>query len=59
MFSLFIFIFICTGSSGASLEKWLKELCKENFAFPHIKVIFPDAPNQPYQLNANRVNDKF
>lgn len=36
-----------SGSSGADMKEWVR-LMVSNFSFPHIKVMYPTAPLQPY-----------
>lgn len=40
-------IVIIPGSSGADMKEWVRLMVK-NFSFPHIKVMYPTAPLQPY-----------
>lgn len=36
-----------SGSSGEDMKQWVRLMVK-NFSFPHIKVMYPTAPLQPY-----------
>ncbi|XP_068135787.1 lysophospholipase-like protein 1 isoform X2 [Hyperolius riggenbachi] len=36
------------GDSGQGIRAWIRELLQKDFAFKHIKVIFPTAPARPY-----------
>ncbi|KAK9875176.1 hypothetical protein WA026_005968 [Henosepilachna vigintioctopunctata] len=36
-----------SGDTGKGVLEWVKFL-KKNFGFPHIKLLFPTAPKQPY-----------
>ncbi|XP_075991240.1 lysophospholipase-like protein 1 [Anticarsia gemmatalis] len=36
-----------SGSNGEDMREWVRLMVK-NFSFPHIKVMFPTAPLQPY-----------
>lgn len=38
---------LVSGSSGADMKEWVR-LMVSNFSFPHIKVMYPTAPLQPY-----------
>ncbi|XP_068135786.1 lysophospholipase-like protein 1 isoform X1 [Hyperolius riggenbachi] len=37
-----------SGDSGQGIRAWIRELLQKDFAFKHIKVIFPTAPARPY-----------
>ncbi|ELK08921.1 lysophospholipase-like protein 1 isoform X2 [Pteropus alecto] len=37
-----------SGDSGKGLRRWIKEVLNHDFAFQHIKVIYPTAPRRPY-----------
>lgn len=39
--------FPISGSTGADIKEWVR-LMVEQFSFPHVKVLFPTAPLQPY-----------
>ncbi|XP_053971874.1 lysophospholipase-like protein 1 [Hylaeus anthracinus] len=49
--SAVLFIFHGSGSSGPDLKRWIDFLNKEELKFPHIKIIYPSAPSQPYTPN--------
>lgn len=36
-----------SGAAGEHMKEWV-HLLEKNFAFPHIKVLYPTAPLQPY-----------
>ncbi|XP_012254301.1 lysophospholipase-like protein 1 [Athalia rosae] len=40
-----------SGDTGNNVKEWIKMLNKGEFQFPHIKVIYPTAPLQPYTAN--------
>ncbi|XP_059045849.1 lysophospholipase-like protein 1 [Achroia grisella] len=42
-----VIFFHGSGSSGADMKEWVRLMVK-NFSFPHIKVMYPTAPLQPY-----------
>lgn len=42
------FIFYYTGDTGSGVLEWVRFLLGKDMEFPHIKVIFPTAPLQPY-----------
>ncbi|CAH0578104.1 unnamed protein product [Chrysodeixis includens] len=42
-----VIFFHGSGSSGADMKEWVRLMVK-NFSFPHIKVMYPTAPVQPY-----------
>ncbi|KAJ8737050.1 hypothetical protein PYW07_000321 [Mythimna separata] len=42
-----VIFFHGSGSSGADMKEWVR-LMVSNFSFPHLKVLFPTAPLQPY-----------
>lgn len=44
------YICFCLGDSGENLIEWLRFLLCRDFKFPHIKVIFPTAPLQPFTI---------
>ncbi|XP_033217796.1 lysophospholipase-like protein 1 isoform X2 [Belonocnema kinseyi] len=48
-----VYFFHGSGSNGHDIKTWLKSVCNEEFSFPHINVIYPDAPLQRYRLNQN------
>lgn len=39
--------FCISGSNGADMKEWVSLMVK-NFSFPHINVLYPTAPLQPY-----------
>ncbi|XP_028035472.1 lysophospholipase-like protein 1 [Bombyx mandarina] len=42
-----VIFFHGSGSTGADIKEWVR-LMVEQFSFPHVKVLFPTAPLQPY-----------
>ncbi|XP_047040979.1 lysophospholipase-like protein 1 [Helicoverpa zea] len=42
-----VIFFHGSGSSGADIKEWVR-LMVANFSFPHLKVMYPTAPLQPY-----------
>ncbi|KAJ8737761.1 hypothetical protein PYW08_000356 [Mythimna loreyi] len=42
-----VIFFHGSGSSGVDMKEWVR-LMVSNFSFPHIKVLYPTAPLQPY-----------
>uniref|UniRef100_A0A2A4J2A6 palmitoyl-protein hydrolase n=1 Tax=Heliothis virescens TaxID=7102 RepID=A0A2A4J2A6_HELVI len=42
-----VIFFHGSGSSGADMKEWVR-LMVSNFSFPHLKVMYPTAPLQPY-----------
>ncbi|KAJ0183799.1 hypothetical protein K1T71_000222 [Dendrolimus kikuchii] len=42
-----VIFFHGSGSNGADMQEWVRLMVK-NFSFPHIKVVYPTAPLQPY-----------
>lgn len=47
LFVYLIFILLVSGSNGADMQEWVR-LMEKNFSFPHINVLYPTAPLQPY-----------
>lgn len=37
-----------SGDTGSNLVEWIRFLIGKDMQFPHIKVIIPTAPTQPY-----------
>ncbi|XP_044145907.1 lysophospholipase-like protein 1 [Bufo gargarizans] len=37
-----------SGDTGPGIKSWIREILKKDFAFSHVKVIFPTAPARPY-----------
>lgn len=48
-----------SGDTGENVAEWLRMLTKNKPAFPHIKVIYPTAPYQPYTPLNGQVCDVF
>lgn len=45
---LLLFIFHISGATGSNFKEWIDILNREELKFPHIKIIYPTAPLQPY-----------
>nr|XP_033324099.1 lysophospholipase-like protein 1 [Megalopta genalis] len=43
-----LFFFHGSGSSGDDTKQWIDILLKDELKFPHIKIVYPTAPAQPY-----------
>ncbi|XP_078035014.1 lysophospholipase-like protein 1 isoform X2 [Augochlora pura] len=43
-----LFFFHGSGSSGDDAKQWIDILLREELKFPHIKIVYPTAPAQPY-----------
>ncbi|XP_070578678.1 lysophospholipase-like protein 1 [Ptychodera flava] len=37
-----------SGDTGEGVRAWVRDVLGQDFAFPHIKVIYPTAPERPY-----------
>ncbi|KPP66103.1 lysophospholipase-like protein 1-like [Scleropages formosus] len=37
-----------SGDTGQGLRAWVRDVLKQDLAFPHIRVIYPTAPARPY-----------
>ncbi|XP_076657017.1 lysophospholipase-like protein 1 isoform X2 [Halictus rubicundus] len=46
-----LFFFHGSGSSGDDMKAWIELKLREELQFPHIKIIYPTAPAQPYTPN--------
>lgn len=46
-----IFFFHGSGGTAEDLKEWVNILNREELQFPHIKIIYPTAPCQPYTPN--------
>lgn len=44
------FLILFSGDCGKSLVEWVRYLIGRDMRFPHIKVIIPTAPSQPYTM---------
>lgn len=51
---MFIY-FTFAGGTAEDLKEWIDILNREKLQFPHIKLIYPSAPNQPYTPNSGMV----
>lgn len=55
---LFIISFQYAGSNGKEFMEYIHSLVGDDWKFPHIKVIIPTAPEQPYtMLNGNVIEN--
>ncbi|MBN3325618.1 LYPL1 protein, partial [Atractosteus spatula] len=43
-----VFFLHGSGDTGEGLRAWVRELLKQDLAFPHIRIIYPTAPARPY-----------
>lgn len=43
-----LFFFHGSGDSGDNVKEWIDVLNRKELTFPHIKIIYPTAPAQPY-----------
>lgn len=43
-----IFHITISGATGSNFKEWIDILNREELKFPHIKIIYPTAPLQPY-----------
>ena len=43
-----LFLFHGSGATGSNFKEWIDILNREELKFPHIKIIYPTAPLQPY-----------
>lgn len=55
----FFFFFIITGDTGSNLVEWIRFLLGKDMQFPHLKVILPTAPIQPYTPLNGEVSTLF
>ncbi|XP_076750097.1 lysophospholipase-like protein 1 [Xylocopa sonorina] len=46
-----LFFFHGSGSNGDAIKEWIDIINREELKFPHIKIIYPTAPLQPYTPN--------
>ncbi|XP_043503578.1 lysophospholipase-like protein 1 [Polistes fuscatus] len=46
-----LFFFHGSGDSGENVKAWIDILCRKELKFPHIKIVYPTAPAQPYTPN--------
>lgn len=46
-----VFFFHGSGGTAEDLKAWVNIFCREKLQFPHIKLIYPSAPSQPYTPN--------
>ncbi|XP_072745385.1 lysophospholipase-like protein 1 [Anoplolepis gracilipes] len=52
-----VFLFHGSGSTGEDIKEWIKILNREKLQFPHIKLIYPSAPSQPYTPNGGMMQN--
>ncbi|XP_014488053.1 PREDICTED: lysophospholipase-like protein 1 [Dinoponera quadriceps] len=43
-----VFFFHGSGGTAEDMKEWINILIKEELQFPHIKLVYPSAPTQPY-----------
>ncbi|KAK9293977.1 hypothetical protein QLX08_011270 [Tetragonisca angustula] len=43
-----LFLFHGSGATGTNFKEWIDILNRQELKFPHIKIIYPTAPLQPY-----------
>ncbi|EFN65616.1 Lysophospholipase-like protein 1 [Camponotus floridanus] len=46
-----VFFFHGSGGTAEDVKEWIDILNREKLQFPHIKLIYPSAPSQPYTPN--------
>jgi len=46
---------LLAGGTAEVLKDWVDILNREKLEFPHIKLIYPSAPSQPYTPNNGMV----
>ncbi|KAM3968560.1 lysophospholipase-like protein 1 [Aphomia sociella] len=51
-----VIFFHGSGSSGADMKEWVRLMVK-NFSFPHIKIMYPTAPLQPYTPSGGQMSN--
>lgn len=44
------------GSNGEDVKQWIDILNRTELRFPHIKIVYPSAPIQPYTPNGGMVS---
>ncbi|KAL0101366.1 hypothetical protein PUN28_018886 [Cardiocondyla obscurior] len=55
-----VFFFHGSGGTGEDLKAWVNILNREKLQFPHIKLLYPSAPSQPYTpINGMKQNVWF
>ncbi|XP_011859256.1 PREDICTED: lysophospholipase-like protein 1 [Vollenhovia emeryi] len=52
-----VFFFHGSGGTAEDLKEWVDILNREKLQFPHIKLIYPSAPSQPYRPNGGMVQN--
>lgn len=52
-----LFFFHGSGDTGDNVKEWIDILNKEELKFPHIKIIYPTAPAQPYTPNNGMISN--
>ncbi|XP_063392757.1 lysophospholipase-like protein 1 [Cydia fagiglandana] len=51
-----VIFFHGSGDTGGNMKEWVNIMAR-NFTFPHIKVMFPTAPLQPYTPNGGAMSN--
>ncbi|XP_032674535.1 lysophospholipase-like protein 1 [Odontomachus brunneus] len=46
-----VFFFHGSGGTAEDMKEWINIFTKEELQFPHIKLVYPSAPSQPYTPN--------
>ncbi|KAK2578677.1 hypothetical protein KPH14_012165 [Odynerus spinipes] len=52
-----LFFFHGSGDTGKNVKEWIDILNREELKFPHIKIIYPTAPAQPYTPNSGMISN--
>ncbi|CAL1687294.1 unnamed protein product [Lasius platythorax] len=52
-----VFFFHGSGGTGEDIKEWIDILNREKLQFPHIKLIYPSAPSQPYTPNGGMMQN--
>jgi len=48
-------LYLFKGGTAEDVKEWIDILNREKLQFPHIKLIYPSAPSQPYTPNGGMV----
>lgn len=52
-----VFFFHGSGGTAEDIKEWVDILNREKLQFPHIKLVYPSAPSQPYTPNGGMVQN--
>ncbi|KAL6442205.1 hypothetical protein ACFW04_002465 [Cataglyphis niger] len=52
-----VFFFHGSGGTAEDIKEWIDILNREKLQFPHIKLIYPSAPSQPYTPNSGMIQN--